>query len=83
MIGEDTLQKVKTNYEKKILLFIVTLINMNYNIDEKIKKNTIKNKLNGRRPQFTNIPEKDTINYKAALQKYCELLKKYLYKRIK
>jgi len=50
MIGEDTLQKVKTNYEKKILLFIVTLINMNYNIDEKIKKNTIKNKLNGRRP---------------------------------
>jgi hypothetical protein len=49
MIGEDTLQKVKSNYEKKILLFITTLINMNYNIDEKIFKNKVKNKLNGRR----------------------------------
>jgi len=50
MIGEDTLQKVKTNYEKKILLLIITLINMNYTIDEKIKKNTVKNKTNGRSP---------------------------------
>lgn len=29
---------------------------MNYNADEKIKKNAVKNKLNGKRPEFTNIP---------------------------
>jgi hypothetical protein len=50
MVGEDTLQKVKTNYEKKILLFIITLINMSYNADEKTKKNVARNKSNSKRP---------------------------------
>ncbi len=56
---------------------------MSYNADEKTKKNVARNKSNSKRPQFTNIPEKDTRNYTKVLEKYCDLLKKYLYKKIK
>lgn len=40
MIGEDTLMRIKNIYEKKLMLLIVAVINMNYTIEDKVKRFT-------------------------------------------
>lgn len=39
-IGEESLMRVKNVYEKKLLLLMVSIINMNYTMEDKVKRFT-------------------------------------------
>jgi len=77
------LLRAKNVFEKKMLLFMVTLINLSYHFEEKAKRYISKGKPSSDEGDFANIPEQDLRDYCMVLKKYSELLRKFIYWRIK
>jgi hypothetical protein len=82
-VGEETLILTKNVFEKKMLLFMVALINLSYHFEEKTKRYICRGKPRSDEPDFANIPEQDLRDYCMVLKKYSELLKKFIYWKIK
>lgn len=75
--------RVKNVYEKKMLLLIITIIDMNYTMEDKVKRFTGRGRKQTTRVEFSNIPEEDLRSYAKVLEKYTDLLKKFMYWRVK
>lgn len=56
---------------------------MNYTVEDKVKRFTGRGRKQINRVEFSNIPEEDLRSYTKVLEKYTELLKKFMYWRIK
>lgn len=82
MISEHILVRVKNIYEKKVLLLLMTLMNLNYYAGENIKRYTAEGRNSAKR-EFTNIPEEDIMNFSTILKKYSEILKNFIYCKIR
>jgi hypothetical protein len=56
---------------------------MNYTVEDRARRFTGRSNRNATRVQFSNIPEEDLQNYPKTLSKYTELLKKFIFWRIR
>jgi hypothetical protein len=71
--------RAKTIYEKKLLLLLITIINMNYSVEDRAKRFTGRSHRHTARIEFSNIPEEHLRKYPKTLGRYTDLLKKFLF----
>jgi hypothetical protein len=76
------LVRTKNIYEKKLLLFLTTLINLNYHSEGSNHSDRTRQRPSTRR-EFSNIPEEHVRGYTGVLKKYAEILRRFIYCKVR